>query len=165
MSAAEDLERVAEQERRLVFSSFSEDEAFSIGLEFRQRAAAEAKGIVVDLRLWDRPLFYAAMSGTSADNPEWVRRKVNVVRRFLKSSYAVGLDLAARGRTLDAERGIDLMDYAPHGGSFPIRLENAGVIGTITVSGLTQREDHELVVAVLCHHLGLDHAELALPEE
>ena len=163
MSVDEDIEKVAEQERRLIFAGFGDDDAFLIGTEIRQRAKAEEKSIVVDVRLWDRPLFYAATAGTTADNPEWVRRKTNVVRRFLRSSYAVGLEVAAGQRKFGPENGLDPIDYAPHGGSFPVRVENVGVIGAVTVSGLAQREDHELVVAVLCHHLGLDHREIALP--
>jgi uncharacterized protein (UPF0303 family) len=38
-----------------------------------------------------------------------------------------------------------------------------GVIGAIAVSGLPERQDHAVVVAALCRHLGLDHDALALP--
>ena len=34
----------------------------------------------------------------------------------------------------------------------------------MTVSGLPQREDHEMVVAALAAALGVDAAEVALPE-
>ena len=56
------------------------------------------------------------------------------------------------------------MDYAAHGGSFPITLRNMGCIGAITVSGLPQRQDHALVVAVLAEHLGQEANRLKLPE-
>jgi len=50
-----------------------------------------------------------------------------------------------------------------HGGSFPIRVPAAGVIGSVTVSGVPQRSDHELVIEALCSELGRDYASLRLP--
>ena len=44
-------------------------------------------------------------------------------------------------------------EYAAHGGSFPIILKGSGVVGTITVSGLAQEEDHLLVVNTLRDYL------------
>ena len=59
--------------------------------------------------------------------------------------------------------GAPLVDYATHGCGFPILLLVGGTcIGAITISGLPQREDHELIVAVLAEHLGQPLAELAL---
>jgi uncharacterized protein (UPF0303 family) len=42
-------------------------------------------------------------------------------------------------------------------------VAGAGVIGTAIVSGLPQREDHNLVVRAIAEHLGQDPVALALP--
>ena len=51
------------------------------------------------------------------------------------------------------------------GGGFPVTVKGAGVIGVIAVSGLPERQDHGVVVAALCDHLGIDRKALALPPE
>ena len=94
------------------------------------------------------------MPGTTPDNWEWIRRKRNVVMRYHRSSYAIGLKHQRAGTTLESS-GLDAKDYAAHGGCFPILLEGTGYVGTITVSGLPQREDHALVVSVLQEYLHL----------
>ena len=62
-------------------------------------------------------------------------------------------------------RGLPISDYATHGGSFPLTVRGAGIVGSVTVSGLPQRADHELVVEALCGILGHDYAELKLGPE
>jgi len=82
-----------------------------------------------------------------------VRRKRNTVELQARSSYAVGLALGAEGSTLQDKMGLPLRDYASHGGSFPLRSRSGLLWGAVTVSGLPQREDHELVAAVLAKWL------------
>ena len=60
--------------------------------------------------------------------------------------------------------GLTLNEFAAHGGSFPISLAGTGVIGAVTVSGLPQRDDHQLVVEALCAETGNDFAQLQLPQ-
>lgn len=146
---SDDLRQLALQEERLRFAKFTEETAWEIGTKLRALAGTRKLPIVIDIRLTNRQLFYSALAGSTPDNPDWVRRKSNVVFRYLKSSYRVGRELAAKKGTLDEHRGVSPLDYAPHGGSFPIHVEGAGIIGAITVSGLPQQEDHNLVVEVL----------------
>lgn len=165
MSVAGDLTRVTEQERELRLSRFDAEVAWEIGTRLRTMAQERGLAIVIDVRRFNQPLFYAALEGTTPDNPEWVRRKSNVVARYHRSSYGMGLNLRLKGQTLE-ERGHSVADFAAHGGSFPIHVEGAGVIGSVTVSGLPQRDDHELVVEALCALLGREYQTLKLgPEE
>jgi uncharacterized protein (UPF0303 family) len=161
MSDQPDIEILIEQEKRLVFPAFSEEDAFQMGSALKARADKENVPIVIDISLWDRRLFYFARPGSTSDNEDWVRRKFNLARRVHKSSYRAGRELAAAGLTLK-DRNLAEADYAAHGGAFPIRLHNAGAIGAVTVSGLPQRDDHKWVSAAIAAHLGIDISDIAL---
>ena len=159
MDIEDDLRRIELQEERLKFDHFGAATAWDLGKRLKESAEARSAAIVIDIQLQDLPLFYVALQGTTADNPDWVRRKRNIVRRFSRSSYAIGLLLKLENINLDA---LDPRDYAPHGGSFPILLPGTGCVGTITVSGLPQREDHSLVVETVAAFLGRDISDIAL---
>lgn len=165
MGWTEDLEQIALQERELAFANFDETTAWELGMSLRQIAVERGLPVVIDVRRFGQPLFYSALAGTTPDNVEWVRRKNNVVARFHRSSYAVGLKLKMKGETLQEQSGLSDAYYAVHGGAFPIRVNGAGIIGSVTVSGLPQRADHELVVEALCGLLGQDHELLRLAAE
>jgi uncharacterized protein (UPF0303 family) len=165
MSLSDDIERITTQEERLRFQRFNEADAWTLGAKMRDVAQARNLPVTIEIRLAGRPLFYAALAGSDADNPHWVRRKSNVTLRYYKSSYRFGRELAAKELTVGPDRGVDPLDYAPHGGSFPIHVAGTGVIGAITVSGLPQREDHNFVVEMLCDFLGQSLPELRLPPE
>jgi len=161
----EDLEAIARQERELELPRLDAQMAWELGSRLRTLADERGLAVVIDVRRFGQPLFYAAMDGTTPDNPEWVRRKSNTVARFHRSSYAVGLKEKIRGETQTQAQGLPVVDFATHGGSFPLRVTDAGVVGSVTVSGLPQRSDHELVVEALCGLLRLDFAELSMGPE
>ncbi len=161
----EDLERIALQERELQLPRLDAETAWDLGVRLRTMAAQRGLAVVIDIRRFGQPLFYAAMDGTTPDNVEWVRRKSNVVARFQNSSYVAGLREKIKQQTLLESQGLPIEDYATHGGSFPLAVQGAGVVGSITVSGLPQRADHEMVVEALCNLLGRDYAALRLGPE
>lgn len=165
MGLAEDLDRIAVQERELMLPRLDAEIAWQLGSMLRAMAAERKLAVVIDVRCFGQPLFYAAMQGTTPDNVEWVRRKSNVVARFHHSSYYAGLKEKMKGQTLAESQDLAIADYATHGGSFPLAVENAGVVGSVTVSGLPMRQDHELVIEALCKVLGRDYATLALAPE
>lgn len=165
MGLADDLEKITLQERELRLSDFDARVAWDLGSRLRSMALERDIALVIDVRRFGQPLFYAALDGTTPDNAEWIRRKSNVVARFHRSSYAVGLTQKAKGTSLHERYGLPVADYAADGGSFPLHVQAAGVIGSVTVSGLPQRDDHELVIEALCSLLGREFAALRLPPE
>ncbi|GIF22263.1 uncharacterized protein (UPF0303 family) [Actinoplanes tereljensis] len=142
-----DLEELEEQERDLVFDGFSNADAWRLGCLLVELAGD--KPVAIDIRRGTQQLFHAGLEGSTADNDAWIARKVRVVERYGASSYLVGRRLAAKGQELDAGMGVNPADYAAHGGAFPIRIRNVGIVAVVTVSGLPQAEDHALVVQAL----------------
>ena len=163
MELSKDLEVIARQERELLLPRFDEDIAWELGARLRELALHRQLPVTIEVRRFGQPLFYSAMKGSTPDNAEWVRRKGNVVARFHRSSYAIGLSLQQTKSTLAEKYELPAADYASHGGSFPLTVTGAGVVGCVTVSGLPQRKDHELVVEALCSQLGREYRQLALP--
>ena len=147
------LAALAAEEAQLQFGAFSHDDALALGLLLVRRAQEAGKAVTVDITRNGHQLFHYAMAGTTPDNANWIRRKNNVVQRYGRSSWHVGTRYRSKGKTFEADSGADPADYAAHGGAFPLAIRGTGVIGTVTVSGLPQREDHELVVSVLRDYL------------
>ena len=162
MGVSEDVAAVVRQERELVFERFDEDVAWALGGHLRERALAAGWPVVVEVGTFGRPLFVAALAGSTPDNVDWARRKRNVVERFRRSSYGVGLEMQVKGATLEGRYGLALADYAAHGGGFPIAVARAGVVGCAVVSGLPQRDDHMALVRAFCALQGRDVADFEL---
>jgi uncharacterized protein (UPF0303 family) len=162
MTLEQDLATLLRQEQLLRFKAFDEATAWQLGTALKARAEELGKPVAIEIRKAGALLFFHTMPGTTPANADWARRKHNLVDLTHASSYRTGLELKRDGQTLDTNLGLPTRDYACHGGSFPVMVEGCGCIGTITVSGLPQREDHALVVEVIARHLGLDPAAYAL---
>ena len=162
MTIDQDIKKIALQEKQLQFKHFDSQVAWAIGSALKTAAEKRHVAVAIDIQLAGHTLFSYAMPGTSPDNLDWIRRKRNVVMRYQRSSYAIGLKNEKAQTTLQSRSGLELKDYAPHGGCFPIHLTGTGCVGAITVSGLPQRDDHMLVVCVLQEYLRLTAEDLAL---
>lgn len=147
------LEHLLQQEQELQFNNFNEVTAWQIGNLLVEHAMSQHYPITIDITRGEHQLFHASLHGSSADNDEWIKRKVRVVYRFEHSSFYMGQLLKSKGKSIEEAYLIPEHLYGPHGGSFPIILRDSGVIGAITVSGLTQEEDHRLVVDAIRNYL------------
>ncbi|NCN04905.1 MAG: heme-degrading domain-containing protein [Spirochaetales bacterium] len=140
------IQTIATQEQTLILPRFSADIAYQLGSTIYQEAKKKKLAVTIDVRQGDHILFHTAMEGTTANNDNWVRRKSNTVQLTHKSSFRVGLENKAKGTTLADSQALPLLDYADHGGAFPLRTRDSGFVGVVTVSGLPQEQDHQLVV-------------------
>ncbi|MFD9422696.1 MULTISPECIES: heme-degrading domain-containing protein [unclassified Streptomyces] len=143
------ISELISQERSLTLPHFGYDDAYALGGLLVSLARERHAPVAIDIRRGAQQLFHAALPGSSADNDAWIDRKRRVVERYGESSYLVGTRFRAKGTTFEESSRLDPDRYAAHGGSFPISVEGAGVIGSVTVSGLPQAEDHALVVEAL----------------
>ncbi|MFF0423736.1 heme-degrading domain-containing protein [Streptomyces sp. NPDC004520] len=141
-----EIDELASQEARLTLPQFTYEDAWTLGGLLVELARERKAPVAIDIRRGAQQLFHCALPGSSADNDAWIDRKRRVVERYGVSSFLVGARFRAKGTTFEASSRLDLDRYAAHGGSFPIAVEGAGVIGSVTVSGLPQAEDHALVV-------------------
>ncbi|MFB7334605.1 heme-degrading domain-containing protein [Streptomyces adustus] len=149
------VEELEAQERRLVFRQFTHDDAWALGSLLVELARERQAPVAIDIHRAGQQLFHAALPGSTPDNDAWIARKRRVVERYGAASYLVGARFRAKGTTFEDSSRLDPDAYAAHGGSFPINVEGVGVIGSVTVSGLPQLEDHRFVVATLEQFLGL----------
>ena len=143
------IAELEDQEQRLQFTRFDNHDAWNLGGRLVELATTRELAVTIDIRRHGQQLFHAALPGTTPENDSWIERKVRVVDRFAASSLLVRLRLAESDQTLDQNLGVDPTLYAAHGGCFPLRIRDVGVVGTVTVSGLPQIQDHALVVEAI----------------
>lgn len=151
---------------QLCFPSFDAVQAWCLGKALYREAEERGFALAIEIRVNQICLFSALMPGATAENVDWVRRKRNMVDFLGISSWAAGLMLQSRQTTLTQRYGLDLRDYAAFGGGYPLSLASGSVIGSITVSGAPQLDDHNLVLNTLRKQLGIAESELTLvPDE
>lgn len=140
------LKEILAQENEIQFSYFNNQTAWELGSLLKNVADKSGAAIAIEVYAFEHVLFSYFMPGTNKDNHEWIRRKRQSVIRFGHSSYYQGQYSLFKNRDFEAQPHIDPKEYCAHGGSFPIRIKNSGVIGAVTVSGLAQEIDHQLAI-------------------
>ena len=143
------LDKLLKQENTLQFTSFSSETAWELGQIFVKKGQEDNLSITIDISMNVHQLFHYSFSGTSPDNDEWVKRKIKTVMRFGHSSFYMGQHLKSKGKTIEDAYLVPESEFAAHGGCFPLIIKGSGVVGTITVSGLAQEDDHQLVIDVI----------------
>lgn len=142
------LKQIAAQELALRFDRFGYDEAWRLGSDLVAVARARELPVAIALSFGEQLVFSAALDGTSADNDAWLRRKCRVTNRYRRSSLGVAAEFALGGLDFASVARLDPNEFAASGGAFPLRVGDS-FIGVVAVSGLTDDDDHDLVVEAL----------------
>ena len=165
LNVADDLRRIALQEERLRFETFGPETAWRLGTWLRDAAVARRAPIAIDIQAYGMPLFFCAHAGQHAGQRRLDSAQTEPgpahVRQFVRDRFetrparddAAGADGTSAPRLRQPRR------------EFSHLLVNGSCIGAITVSGLPQRQDHDLVVEALAAERKLDLSEIALPDE
>lgn len=149
-SALEDLiARVEEEVRKLQLPRFNQEDALALGLLLVELATERDMPVAVDIRRGTHVLFHVSLPGATPDNGLWVEKKARTAERYGVPSFLVGLRGRRGGGRIEDNGWFDESAYAAHGGAFPVYVRGTGAVAVVTVSGLPQKADHELVVEAL----------------
>lgn len=153
MTNAELMREALLQEEELQFPEFNNKMGLDLGMVLVKRCQDTNCAMTIDITKCGQQVFHYSCDGTLPDNDEWIKGKINVVNRLHHSSFYVHCYLEEEGKNIDERYHISAHEYRPYGGCFPLIVKGVGVIGTITVSGLPQEEDHAFVVAGIRDYL------------
>jgi len=135
-----------QQEEELALSSFTNEDAISLGQEILKLALNQKAPVIVQVRIGEQIIFHSALTGSSSENDWWINRKYRVVEKFKHSSMYVRVSYEEKNQSFEEDSGLDNELYAAHGGGFPITVSGSGMVGVALVSGLPQVEDHKMII-------------------
>jgi len=135
--------------RKIELESFSNKLALEMGLKIIDLAKSRNQQIAVEICRLNHSVFLYIDDGLPLDKHNWLRRKANVVKQFEESSLGVKKDFKDGNMSLEKTFGLNEKDFIVKGGSIPIFVKTAGMVATITVSGLPDEEDHKIIIEAL----------------
>ena len=144
------------QEEILQFTHFSNMDAIALGRFMVEEAERKGLNLCISIRRMNgTTIFQAMMDGVAPENLTRTDRTFHTVRHMEISSLLFFMQLNEAEETL-ADKRMDENYYAAVGGGFPIRMEEAGVVGAVCVSGLHHVQDHDFIVRCLSKYLHMD---------
>lgn len=142
---SDELTELLNEESQLSFPSFNNKTAWKLGSLIRAKAIERDASIAIEIKVNDCVLFYTSLPGTTIDNEDWIQRKSNLVHKYGHSSWFIKRKYELRNQDFFESTQLSVQEYAPYGGSYPLYIADI-LIGSVTVSGLPQVEDHKLVI-------------------
>lgn len=137
-------EDIKHQEEILKFEHFDNEDAWKLGCQIVEDAMKTNKHISVEIWINQYLVFRYGSQGTNNYNDLWMRRKINTVNMFHRSSLRVHYMPQVGEDDIYKDAHLDPDKYSNMGGGFPIHVKGTGVVGALAVSGLNHIEDHQV---------------------
>ncbi len=149
MSMSKAMEIINEQENLFQFLKFTNEDAYNLGVifveEFKDRGLSAALRI---RRNNGYTVFQYGTDGTGINHENWMTRKENTVDVLAMSTMKTYLTLKEGNMKL-WDMFLDEAEFSDCPGCFPINVKDVGIVGTITVSGISVLVDHEIIMDCL----------------
>ncbi|GFZ47188.1 hypothetical protein JCM24511_04931 [Saitozyma sp. JCM 24511] len=143
----------------LVLASFNHDIAWEIGSAIRARFIEDypehqsrgGPGIIVQVRTANGLVPFQTVIGDAEQvgpsNMEWAQAKYNSVMKYGKATLRFQYEINQKGKKPE-DLGIHFPNHTVAGGAIPIWIKGCDLtpIGAVVVSGLPQKEDHQLIL-------------------
>ena len=149
------LQVIIKQEESLQLDHMDTTEAWKLGLILRDMGMAFGANMAVHISLLGTQVFHCGLGQPKPNNDRWIARKERGTLDCWKSSLRLKLEALTGGNQLQ-DHGFTATDVVFMGGCFPLRLKSLGVVGAVTVSGLSDAQDHQLAVDALAKYLGVE---------
>ena len=146
-------EKIARQEEILRYTTFTRKQALELGLKIAELAEQKyKKGAAIRIVEDNTVIFEYKMETTNPENDWWMGKKLAVSLQTGTSSLRAYVEGKSGLRKPFWEARPE--NYAACGGCFPVILKGTGPVGTVTISGLAQEDDHAMVVNAIRAYLG-----------
>lgn len=142
-------QEVLKQETEIVLPHFGLADLNSFVSILKEIDSTNYEKVCVLIKLNKRPVFFHAGKLTTNENNIWIKKKENVVDMFDHSSLYEKLLYTDKPEKFYQETGLSPTQFAIVGGGIPIIVKDTGIIGSLTISGLSDIEDHDFGCRVL----------------
>ena len=149
------LDIVIAQEESLQPDHFDAADAWQLGLILRDLGLEIGADMALHITLLGAQVFHCGLGHPKPNFDHWIARKERGTLECWKSSLRLKLEALTGGNQLE-NHGFTAPEVVFCGGCFPLRLKTLGVVGTITVSGLKDVEDHQLAVDALAKFMNVN---------
>ena len=146
------LEVLGKQEELMIFEHFENYDALKVGTMIAERVKSSERPVAIQIYLDDILVFQYTMKGKENWHYGWASKKYEMVKATGHSSMYAMLQNKYFGEWKELE--TDKTKAFACGG-FPIKLKNGDMVGVISISGLVDPQDHEVVVSILSEYSGI----------
>lgn len=144
--AAWNAEELLDQERRLVLPALDEAVCLALGGAMLARAEEASLPVAIEVHLRGRLVFRAMRPGTNAANEPYLAGKRRWVEQSGHASLLGSLAYRREHPQFQGGHGDRVAETGPFGGGVPLRSQDGELAGIALVSGLSEEDDHALVV-------------------